>query len=58
MLQEQVVPLKEEATPMLSSSRVPGKGAGRGRAEEGMGSAVGHCDFPVCGTRASFSLSL
>lgn len=32
-----------------------------GRAEEGVGSAVGHCDFnlkmfPICGPRASFSL--
>lgn len=32
-----------------------------GRAEEGVGSAVGHCDFnlkmfPVCGPRVSFSL--
>lgn len=49
MLQKQIVPLKEEATPEPGCSRVPGVGA------EGL------CDFSfkmfrVCGPRAPLSL--
>lgn len=49
VLQKQIVPLKEEATPKPGCSRVPGVGV------------VGLCDlglkmFRVCGPRAPFSL--